>query len=148
MNKIALKSKEFKIQRFPNIRFLISIIKINIDCKSKMQVSTDPDLLFSILENLLINAFEARGKGTIVQIRTGRDDETSQAVVEIIDNGPGIAEELLPDVLFEPFKTSKDGGSGIGLWQVKRVAAGLGGSISAENRLEGGARFIVKLPLK
>ncbi|MBW2740132.1 MAG: ATP-binding protein, partial [Deltaproteobacteria bacterium] len=63
------------------------------------------------------------------------------------DNGPGIAEELLPDVLFEPFKTSKDGGSGIGLWQVKRMAASLGGSVSAENRLEGGARFVIRLPL-
>jgi len=126
----------------------LASMEINIDCKSEMQVSTDPELFFSILENLLINAFEARGEGTIVQIRTGRDDDTSQAVVEIIDNGPGIAEDLLPDVLFEPFKTTKDGGSGIGLWQVKRVAASLGGSVSAENRLEGGARFIVKLPLK
>jgi len=112
-----------------------------------MQVSTDPELLFSILENLLLNAFEAGAEGTIVQIRTDRDDNGRQAIVEIIDNGPGIAEELLPDVLFEPFKTSKDGGSGIGLWQVKRVAASLGGSVSAENRLEGGARFVIRLPL-
>ncbi len=126
----------------------LASMEINIECKSEMQVSTDPELLFSILENLLLNAFEARGEGTIVQIRTDRDDDGSQAIVEIIDNGPGIAEDLLPDVLFEPFKTSKDGGSGIGLWQVKRVVASLGGSISAENRLEGGARFIVKLPLK
>lgn len=127
----------------------LASVEINIDCKNEMQVSTDPELLFSILENLLINAFEARGEGTIVQIRTGRDDDDDgrQAVVEIIDNGPGIAEELLPDVLFEPFKTSKDGGSGIGLWQVKRVAASIGGSVSAENRLEGGARFVIRLPL-
>ncbi len=122
-------------------------MEINIECESEMQVSTDQELFFSIMENLLLNAFEARGEGAIVQIRTGRDDDGSQAVVEINDNGPGIAEELLPDVLVEPFKTSKDGGSGIGLWQVRRVAVSLGGSVSAENRLEGGARFIVKLPL-
>ena len=67
--------------------------------------------------------------------------------MEIIDNGPGIAEELLPDLLFEPFKTTKDEGSGIGLLQVKRLAAGLGGSVSAENRKEGGARFVIKLQL-
>ena len=110
-------------------------------------VLTRADSFFSILENLLLNAFEARGEGTVVQIRISRDGGNRQAIVEIIDNGPGIAEKLLPDVLFEPFKTSKDGGSGIGLWQVKRVAAGLGGSVSAENRLEGGARFVVRLPL-
>ena len=122
-------------------------MEINIECNDEMQVSTDPELFFSILENLLINAFEARREGTVVQIRTGRDDKGRQAVVEIIDNGPGIAEELLPDTLFEPFKTSKDRGSGIGLLQVKRMVARLGGSVSAENRLEGGARFVVRLPL-
>ena len=67
--------------------------------------------------------------------------------MEITDNGPGIAEELLPDVLFEPFKNTKDGGSGIGLLQVKRVAASLGASISAENVPEGSARFVIRLPL-
>ncbi|MCK5544201.1 MAG: hypothetical protein KAI35_03225, partial [Desulfobulbaceae bacterium] len=125
----------------------LASMETNIECKSKMQVNTDPELLFSILENLLLNAFEARGEGTIVQIRTGRDDDDRQAVVEIIDNGPGIAEELLPNVLFEPFKTSKDGGSGIGLLQVKRMAASLGGSVSAENSPQGGARFVIRLPL-
>jgi signal transduction histidine kinase len=118
------------------------------DCRRRLETKLPlMELLFSILENLLLNAFEARGDGTVVQIRTGRDDDGRQAVVEIIDNGPGIAEELLPDVLFKPFKTTKDGGSGIGLWQVKRVAAALGGSISAGNRLEGGARFVIRLPL-
>jgi len=125
----------------------LSSMEITVECKSEMQVNTDPELLFSILENLLLNAFEAREKGTVVQIRTGSNDDTGQAVVEIIDNGPGIAEELLPDALFEPFKTDKDGGNGIGLWQVKRVVVGLGGSVSAENRLEGGARFVIRLPL-
>ena len=54
---------------------------------------------------------------------------------------------MLLDVLFEPFKTTKDGGS-IGLLQVKRVAISLGGSVSAENGLESGALFIVKFLLK
>ena len=125
----------------------LPLMEINIECKDEMQVSTDPDLLLSILENLLLNAFEARGDGTIVQIRTGSDDNTKQAVVEIIDNGPGIAEELLPNLLFEPFKTTKDGGSGIGLLQVKRVVASLGGRISAENMPGSGARFVIRLPL-
>jgi signal transduction histidine kinase len=69
------------------------------------------------------------------------------AIIEIIDNGPGIPKELLPDALFEPFKTSKPKGSGIGLWQVRRLVTSLRGSISAENIAEGGARFVVRLPL-
>jgi len=122
-------------------------IEITIEHRDRMQVSTDPALLVAILENLLLNAFESGGEGTVVLIRTSRDDAAGQAIVEIVDNGPGIAQELLPDALFEPFKTTKNGGSGIGLWQVKRLTAGLGGSVVAENRLEGGARFVIKLPL-
>jgi putative PEP-CTERM system histidine kinase len=151
-DEITPKQQNLKLGTFLQVcrhrlKTKLSSMEINIECKSEMQVSTDPELLFSILENLLLNAFEAGGEGTIVQIRTGRDDDGKRAVVEIIDNGPGIAEELLPDVLFEPFKTSKDGGSGIGLWQVKRVVAALGGRVAAENRLEGGARFVIRLPL-
>jgi putative PEP-CTERM system histidine kinase len=125
----------------------LTSMEITIDCRDKIEISTDPELLFSILENLLLNAFEAQGEGSVARIRTGRDDKTGQVVIEVIDNGPGIAEELLPDLLFEPFKTMKDGGSGIGLWHVKRLVTALGGSVSAENRAEGGARFVIRLPL-
>lgn len=122
-------------------------MEIHVGCKREMQVNNDPELLFSVMENLLLNAFEARGEGTVVQIRTTRNDDGSQAVVEIIDNGPGIPEELLPGLLFEPFKTTKDGGNGIGLWQVKRVTASLGGTVAAENSPGGGGRFVIRLPL-
>ena len=151
-DEITPKRQDLELGRFMQdcrrrLETKLPLMEITIECKDEMRVNTDPELLFSILENLLLNAFEAREKGTVVQIRTVSNDDTGQAVVEIIDNGPGIAEELLPDVLFEPFKTSKDGGSGIGLWQVKRVAASLGGSVSADNVPEGGARFVIGLPL-
>jgi len=120
--------------------------EVSIEYGNEIRLSTDPGLLFSILENLLLNAFEAGGEGTIVRIRIHRDNETGEALIEVMDNGPGIAEELLPDLLFEPFKTTKKGGSGIGLWQAKRLATALGGSISAGNLPEGGARFVVRLP--
>ena len=151
-DEITPKRQDLELGRFMQdcrrrLETKLPLMEITIECKDEMRVNTDPELLFSILENLLLNAFEAREKGTVVQIRTVSNDDTGQAVVEIIDNGPGIAEELLPDVLFEPFKTSKDGGSGIGLWQVKRVAASLGGRVSADNVPEGGARFVIRLPL-
>ena len=125
----------------------LTSIEIKIENADGLRVSSDPELLVAILQNLLLNAFEAGGAGTVVLIRIAKDDASRQAIVEIIDNGPGIDQELLPGGLFEPFQTTKAEGSGIGLWQVKRVAACLGGSVSAENRLEGGARFVIKLPL-
>lgn len=67
--------------------------------------------------------------------------------IEIADNGPGIPGELLPEI-FEPFVTTKEPGRGTGLGLA--VSAGLvdamGGTIQAENREDGGARFRILLP--
>lgn len=123
-------------------------LKIDFKYSGDVLVHSDPELLFSILENLLLNAFEAQREGTIVKIRTGKESATSEGFVEITDNGPGIMEAFLPDILFEPFKTDKKGGSGIGLWQAKKVLTSLRGTISADNTPQGGAQFMVKLPLE
>ncbi len=121
-------------------------MEIIIERETTIQITTDPDLLFSIIENLLLNAFEERKEGAVVKINAGYDDKNREAIVEIKDNGPGIKGELLPTLLFEPFKTSKKGGRGIGLWQVKKMTDSLKGSISAENGTEGGAKFTLRLP--
>ncbi|MCP4341668.1 MAG: GAF domain-containing protein [Desulfobulbaceae bacterium] len=120
---------------------------INVESIEDIQIRCDPELLDSILENLLINAYEEQGEIPFVLIKCSKDHETKQALIEIDDNGPGIADELLPDSLFEPFRTSKEGGSGIGLWQVKRLVASLQGSITAQNNQNGGGRFVIRLPL-
>ncbi len=124
----------------------LPLMEVIIECPDEIQVSSNPDLFGSVIENILLNAYEAQGEGAVVRIRIGRDD-ADQAHVEIIDNGPGILANLLPEGLFEPFKTSKDGGGGIGLWQVKRLVTTLGGGVSANNNPDGGARFVIALPL-
>ena len=122
-------------------------IAIQFEYTDEIKIETDPELLFSILENLLLNAFEALEEGMIIRIETSNDSNTKQATVVLVDNGPGIKEELLPDILFEPFKTSKKGGSGIGLWQARKVLSSLEGSISAKNAQQGGAQFTIELAL-
>jgi len=108
-------------------------------------INTDPAFIEHILENLLLNALEAGGPGTRVQIRVV--DSSSRFVdLEIVDNGPGIPLDLLPDRLFQLFKTGKQNGSGIGLWQVRQFVESLGGTIEAENVEGGGAKFVVRLP--
>lgn len=124
----------------------LPFMEIMLEGTDKIKVMSDAELFGSVLENLLLNAYEAHGEGAIVRIMTHRDGDADQVVVEITDNGPGIAAELLPEALFEPLKTSKEGGSGIGLWQVKRVVASLGGTISADNSKDGGAQFVIRLP--
>jgi signal transduction histidine kinase len=98
-----------------------------------------------ILENLVLNAMEAaggRGRPVQVAIRVSAA-ENPGFQIECTDNGPGIPSALLPERLFEPFVSARPGGSGIGLWQVKRLVESLGGEISARNGQSGGARFLL-----
>jgi len=69
------------------------------------------------------------------------------AVVEVVDNGPGIAEHDL-DRIFDPFFTTKQlgEGTGLGLSVCARLVEGMGGRIEASNAAGGGARFTVRLP--
>ena len=65
----------------------------------------------------------------------------------VADNGPGIPEKDLPKI-FLPFYTTKSEGTGLGLAVVQKVALQHGGSIEARNRADGGAEFLLWLPLR
>ncbi|MCG8567304.1 MAG: ATP-binding protein [Desulfobacterales bacterium] len=77
----------------------------------------DPEQLKEVLVNIIINACEAMGRGgqlTIKeQVRQGEDSDRA-AVIQILDNGPGIPEDI-QDQIFEPFFTTKENGTGLGL---------------------------------
>jgi signal transduction histidine kinase len=64
----------------------------------------------------------------------------------ILDNGPGIEESSLGK-LFRPFYTTKADGTGLGLAVVQKIIIQHGGQVEARNRPEGGAAFMVTLPL-
>ncbi len=119
-------------------------LNVVLKSDSPIIVRADDEMLFRIMENLLINALEAGGDGTTVEISCR--DENGKALVEVRDDGPGLPGDLPPDALFEPFRTTKPDGNGVGLWQVKRLAAVLGGEVRAENFGPNGAGFSVALP--
>lgn len=116
---------------------------IVFECPPDLSRQTDPDFICRILENLIINAWEAGGAGTAVQIKVVVE---SMIRIDIRDNGPGIPSDLLPKDLFEPFKSAKPDGSGIGLWQVQQMVERLGGDIRAHNTVDGGACFALQFP--
>ena len=107
----------------------------------------DPERLRQIVLNLLSNALRHTPPGGRIEVRTSLDGEL--AVLEVLDNGPGIAPEDLPHV-FERFYRGKgaeeSSGSGIGLAVAAELVAAHGGGIEARNREEGGAVFTVRLP--
>ena len=104
-----------------------------------------PSELAQVWVNLLDNAADAADGSGELSIRTRRED--NQTVVEIIDNGPGIAPENLSRI-FEPFFTTKGVGSGRGLGLT--ISQGIvgdrhGGEIEVESK-PGETCFIVRLP--
>ncbi|MEZ4525899.1 MAG: PEP-CTERM system histidine kinase PrsK [Desulfobacterales bacterium] len=119
-------------------------LAVRMECPERFSLTTDPELLMRVMENILLNAFEAGEGDTLVNIRILKKERYFLIIVE--DNGPGISPELLPDKIFEPFYSTKAKGSGIGLWQAKRLMTVLGGNIRVENCDSRGARFVILLP--
>jgi putative PEP-CTERM system histidine kinase len=119
-------------------------LNLYFSCKEPLRVRIDPELLTVILENFLMNSLRAGGEGTEVslEVEEGKD---GWLTIRVGDNGPGIPDWLLPDKLFEPFRSSAASGSGIGLWQAREMVTRLGGSIQAENTGTG-ACITLRLP--
>ncbi len=96
--------------------------------------------------NLFLNALSVSKEGGSVRLTTRRDGDFAVATVE--DEGPGFSPEILPR-LFGAYETTRasQGGTGLGLNLCARIAREHGGSLAAENRAEGGARLVLRLPL-
>lgn len=93
--------------------------------------------------NVLDNALEAARRTIALRVRRDAD----ALVLEITDDGPGFAPPMLAR-FGKPYQSSKGRpGGGLGLFLVVNVARTLGGTVSAENRPEGGARVTLRLPL-
>lgn len=110
---------------------------------------TDEMMLRTILANLLGNAVKYSPAGSPILLRIKHGDGDKAEFV-IRDHGRGLSEEDLPK-LFTTFYRGKDvqdiPGSGLGLAIVKRCAEALGGSVTARDAPDGGAEFVVILPI-
>ena len=108
-------------------------------------VDGDPQQLQQVFVNLLINGIEAMPDGGLLCAHVDVIEAKSQVRVRIEDNGQGIPADIFPR-LFEPFATSKERGTGLGLAVSRRIIEEHRGAIEAANRPEGGATFEVILP--
>ncbi len=81
-------------------------------------------------------------------LKTYRASNTEDICIEISDSGPGFPPEVLPHI-FEPFYTTKEEGqgTGLGLSLAYGIVENHGGQIRARNKPEGGAVFIITLPV-
>jgi signal transduction histidine kinase len=110
-------------------------------------VDGDPEQLHQIFVNLLLNGIEAMPQGGTLDIAIQTGNEAANTCrVSVSDSGTGIPQPILARI-FEPFVTSKEHGTGLGLAVSHRIAVEHCGTLLAANRPEGGAVFTVELPL-
>lgn len=122
-------------------------------CTVAVELHDEPIILHSdetavarILTNLLDNATRHAHKHVHLRARSDRD----RVALEVSDDGPGFAPDILPRI-FDPFyqadsARSENGGAGLGLTIVHRLATALGGNVTASNHPSHGAVVVVNLP--
>jgi two-component system, NtrC family, sensor histidine kinase HydH len=106
--------------------------------------NVDAAMLKQALLNLFINAQQAMPQGGDLIVRTDR--QSSRAVIEVSDTGCGIPEAALSRI-FEPYRSSKPKGTGLGLATVRKIIEAHGGSISVASEQGKGTSFTIRLPL-
>lgn len=110
----------------------------------------DPGALRQVVMNLLSNAEKYSGQGREIQVRCVRD--RGQAVVEVMDRGPGITQSHRGRVFQEFFRgddslTASKSGAGLGLYIARTIARRHGGDVSYAPREGGGSVFSLAIPL-
>ncbi|MEX2502481.1 MAG: HAMP domain-containing sensor histidine kinase [Trueperaceae bacterium] len=120
--------------------------------KRPMHVRADTERTIQILSNLLANALRHAGPQGRVRIEA-RPEGHAFVRFDVIDDGPGVADEDLPHLFERFYRADKarrhDGnaGSGVGLTLVKQLTMRQGGTVGVANELGGGARFWFTLPM-
>jgi len=120
-------------------------IKTGISSAELLVVNSDLDKIQQVLLNLVLNALDAMPKGGTLEINLAKTDDR-QLEIWVIDSGPGVSLKVMPR-LFTGFVTTKETGVGIGLLISRRLIEECRGSLSAHNRSEGGACFVLRLPV-
>lgn len=119
------------------------LVEDNLEDRS---LFVDKEQFCRVLSNLVGNGLEAMSDGGVIRVaarRLTQPDGEIEIVVE--DTGPGLTQEALQRS-FQPFYTTKINGTGLGLPNVKKIVELHGGTITVENRSEGGAVFRILLP--
>lgn len=108
------------------------------------RVLFSPSQLKQVFANLISNAIEAMPEGGALRFACTRD-AAGGILCTVEDTGVGIRQDDLPRI-FDPFYTTRPTGTGLGLSIVHKILTQHGCTIHADNRDEGGARFVVRFP--
>lgn len=154
------KSKIFditaQVQRASSLCTAGSRVSCQLNLEPRLRlVEGDPDRIYQVLHNLVINACQAMPNGGVLHLTTGNADldlqnrylveAGSYTVVSVRDRGCGIPPDLLPQIFENNFSTKTDG-SGFGLASCRAIVKAHGGEIRAASKVGVGTEFLVFLP--
>jgi signal transduction histidine kinase len=120
-------------------------IALNINGDATLEINADIEQMRLVFLNLILNAIEAVSMSGVISVNVmGAEGDRIQ--IQIVDNGPGIAEENL-ERIFDAYFSKREGGTGLGLALARRIVEEHGGTIKAGNSAIGGAKFDIVLPV-
>jgi putative PEP-CTERM system histidine kinase len=117
---------------------------IDVSAEDGIPVCVNQDQVQQVLLNLVLNAIQAGGGRSGIRVRAWLDGEI--AYLEVSDQGPGIEESQLRTLL-QPFRSTKEDGLGIGLYQCRQVIERLGGRFTIRSRVGQGTVASIELPI-
>ena len=136
-------------------------IRLECDAPAGLEIESDETEIQQVIYNLVLNARDAMPDGGIIQVAGSVETSSTPiavvggslepgrwATLSVTDSGPGI-DPTIREQIFDLFFTTKgqDGGTGIGLATVLRIAKANGGGVALESTVGGGATFKVYLPV-
>ncbi len=123
-------------------------VELAIDVRMPLHVLGDTVRTEQVLINLMRNACDAVAQAPVRKVSATLDRDGTEAVLRIRDSGAGIPEDVAQH-LFEPFFTTKSSGNGLGLGLAisSSIVQAMNGRLEAHNHEQGGAEFILRLPL-
>jgi len=119
-------------------------LNLNLD-PELMEIPLDGDRIKQILLNLILNAADELNQGDKLLICTQHNANNNETILTVEDSGPGIPDDKLKEI-FEPMKSGKTGGLGLGLTMSKELVELHGGQIFVERSTLGGACFRITFP--
>jgi PAS domain S-box-containing protein len=113
------------------------------------EIAIDRHQIQQVITNLLVNGFDAMPNGGTFTVRTSLDNKSEEPKirVSISDSGVGIPDEDFTRI-FQPFYSTKEKGTGMGLAICRRIISEHDGAISVTSEIQKGSTFLVEIPLK
>jgi signal transduction histidine kinase len=119
-------------------------VEVEVNLPEDTHILGDRDLLYRAFYNILSNAQQALdGEGRI--FIEGGTDGAGKTWLNFRDTGPGFAEDTLQKAM-DPFFTTKDSGTGLGLPIVQAIVESHGGILKISNAPDGGAHIVIEFP--